>query len=93
MGKGRKAGDLFTDGLNNPDAFKLSPQSQALSDSERRSMVLREQTVGSTEMGALITIWTPWGILKVVDLEMVELPYWLPRPLMTMRGQCSCYTQ
>lgn len=38
-------------------------------------MFLRGQSVGSTEPGAAVTIWTPWGP-DGCDLEMVELPYW-----------------
>lgn len=37
------------------------PYNQTLSDSERRSMFLRGQSVGFTELGTPITIWTPWG--------------------------------
>lgn len=32
--------------------------------------------MGSTELGAAVTIWTPWGPDVAMNLEMVELPYW-----------------
>ena len=74
MGKGGKAGHLFTDGLNNPDAFKLSPQSQALI--QKGGACFSEDRVWVPLNRVLQLPSGHLGVLMAMNLDMVELPYW-----------------
>lgn len=70
MGKGGKAGDLFTDGLNNPDAFKLSPHSDSICFRGGGSTCPRGRSVIATELSDYLL-----DTLGSLCLEMEGLPH------------------